>query len=141
MKFLIFFSLLLIYSLSWAEWEITNRAEDGKTTYYHDKSSIRRKGAIAKMWTMKDFSVVKTNSKGKKYKSSESLYVFDCRSEKMETVSFIQYSDAMGGGTVVLDRTLEESEWEWNSIPSESTEALFWKTACNRWLSRLQRKN
>jgi len=53
MKRLFFFVLMMVCSVSFADWEI--RYVDDDFILYYDKSTIRRDGVIAKMWVMKNY--------------------------------------------------------------------------------------
>jgi hypothetical protein len=63
MKRLLFVALMVTCSFSWAEWEYFGEKADYAD--YVDKSTIRRNGAITKMWTLTDYFEEKTDSSGK----------------------------------------------------------------------------
>jgi len=64
MKRLLFVVLLMVCSVSWAEWEFLSKSSDGKQKVYVNKSTIRKNGAISRMWVLTDFSQVQTNAGG-----------------------------------------------------------------------------
>jgi len=114
MKRLLFVVLMMVCSVSWAEWEMTGKA-DG-LTHYHDKSTIKINGITAQMWVMYEFPQVRTNTDGDRYKSAKSLLVFNCKYETLAMISVLQYSGPLGTGNVVLSDTFNESEWIWDRI-------------------------
>jgi hypothetical protein len=130
MKRLPFVLLMMTCSVSWAEWEISANFDNGETGY-HDRATIRRNGAIAKMWIMHDYPVVQTDN-GDRYKSDKVQFAYDCRSETFVLISSIRYSDSMGAGDVVYSSTRTESQWKWRPIVPESVGELRWKIACGK---------
>jgi hypothetical protein len=131
MKRLLFFILMMVCSLSWADWEYTGQTD--AFTYYVDKSTIRRNGKIAKMWVLEDFSEAQTNSDdGTKYKSEKSRFAFNCLEETVVSIAITQYSGSMGDGDVIWSNTRKESSWKWGSVvPGSSGEVMF-KIACGK---------
>ena len=131
MKRLIFLALMMICSVSWAEWELCGGSDD-KFMVYCDKSTIRKKGAISRMWGLREFSSVQTNARGDRYMSVKSLHAYNCEEETRATISLIQYSGSMGQGNVVLSGTRQEREWQWEPIVPGSIAEAQWKIACGR---------
>ena len=133
MKRIIFAVLMMVCSVSWAKWDGTptlNKVQGVK--YYHDKSTIRIDGAIAKMWVMRDFSEPQNDNTGGRYKSQKLLFAYDCMSEQAAIISGVNNSDSMGRGSVVWSITLKENEWEWEAIPPKSIGEVNWKIACGK---------
>jgi hypothetical protein len=130
MKRLLFVLLMMTCSISWAAWEMTGNTKND--TFYHDKSTIRRNGAIAKMWSMIDSFEDETNSDGTIFKSQKVFRVANCRERTVATISLFQYSGSMGEGSVVLTRTIKESEWNWTPIPPGSIAEAEWKIVCGK---------
>jgi len=99
MKRLLFVVLLMTCSASWAEWQLCTG--DATMLVYCDKSTIRKNGAISRMWDMTDYSSVQTNSSGGRYMSEKSLAAYNCRDETNALISLVQYSGSMGQGNTV----------------------------------------
>ena len=114
MKRLLFVVLMMSCSVSWAEWELTGKADD--LTHYHDKSTIQINDITAQMWVMYEFPEVRTNTDGDKYKSAKTLLAFNCKYETLTMISVVQYSGSAGNGEIVLSDTFKESEWIWDRI-------------------------
>jgi hypothetical protein len=130
MKRLVFAALIMVCSLSWADWE--RSGENSAFVHYVDKSTARRSGAIAKMWVLSDFFEAQTNSDGTKFKSDKTRFAFNCLEETVVSIAMTQYSRSMGEGEVVWSNTRKESNWEWNSVvPGSSGEVMF-KIACGK---------
>ena len=132
MKRPLFAALMMFCSLSRADWEYATSVEtrDGKVTNYYDKSTIRKNGAIVKIWTLSDYSLAQTDSSGEKYMSDKTLVVFNCREEVMALISITYYSGQMGEGQPLWSGTRKESEWEWAPIISGTVGEKSWKTVC-----------
>lgn len=128
----VFFVLIMMCSVSWADWDFTTRSSDGLFTIYHDKSTIRRNGVRAKMWRIDDYAVAQTNSSGQEYKSVKVLYAYNCREETDAIISIIHYSGSMGQGSAVWSFTVKEEKWQWDPIAPNSVGEMAWKVACGK---------
>ncbi len=132
MRKTVFFALLMVCSASYAGWEFTTATSDGEFTDYHDKSTIKKKGSIAKMWIMRDYSTEQIFSEDKTYQSSKMMSAFDCKEDTVAGISIIWYSGALGDGNVVSTYTIKDSEREWHPIVPGSVDAASWKIACGK---------
>lgn len=132
MKRLLFFVLMTVCSVSWAEWEITDYLKNGEDTFYHDKSTKRKTGAIVRMWTLRNYSIVQTERDGDRYMSAKELIAYDCRSETFAMVSAVWYSGPMGKGDTVRMGTFKENDWKWNPIVPDTIGENEWKIACGK---------
>ena len=130
MKRLLFVVLMMSCSVSWAEWELTGKADD--LTHYHDKSTIQINDITAQMWVMYEFPEVRTNTDGDKYKSAKTLLAFNCKYETLTMISVVQYSGSAGNGEIVLSDTFKESEWIWDRIVPNSLEYKELDIACGK---------
>jgi len=130
MKRLIFAVLMMVCSVSWAEWELIGKDFVGDFIYC-DKSTIRKNGAISRMWVLTDFSRPrKLDSTGDRYMSGKEFWAYNCREEKFAVISIIQHSGEMGGGDVVWSGTWQERDWKWRPVPPGTTAEATWKIAC-----------
>jgi hypothetical protein len=132
MKRLLFVVLMMSCSVAWADWEFTGESNGGAIRHYHDKSTLRRDGVIAKMWTMNNFSREQENTADKMYSSSKSLVAFNCKNEGSAVVSIVQYSGSMGDGAVVWTAARKDTALEWGPIVPESVLEKFWKIGCQK---------
>lgn len=130
MKRLLYVVLMMSCSVSWAEWELTGKADE--LTHYHDKSTIQINDITAQMWVMYEFPEVRTNTDGDKYKSAKTLLAFNCKYETLTMISVVQYSGSAGNGEIVLSDTFKESEWIWDRIVPKSLENKELDIACGK---------
>jgi len=112
MKRLLFAVLMMVCSVSWAEWEKSGEAND--YTVYSDKSTVRKKEKIATIWEMYDYSVVQTNENGYRYNSEKVLLGYNCMTNKVARISTVYFSGSMGDGYVVASET--EKKLFWGSV-------------------------
>jgi hypothetical protein len=132
MKKVVFFIFLLVCSISYAGWEFTTVTADGEFTDYHDKSTIKKKGSISKMWVMRDYASEQIFSENETYQSSKIISGFDCKEDTIMNISIVWYSGSLGDGSVVSTYTVKESEREWHPIVPGSVDAASWKIACSK---------
>ncbi len=130
MKRLLFVVLMMVCSVSWAE--LVKSGSSSYGTKYHDKSTIRRDGKIAKMWTMLDYFEEQTGSDGKRYKSDKTRFVYNCMEDTFAIISLVEYSGSMGEGKIIFSGDRKENEWDWGSIPPGSAAEAHFKIACGR---------
>lgn len=132
MKRLICPLLMMVCSASWAEWEITGKASG--VTFYHDKSSIRERGATATMWIMIDHPATQFLESVGGYRSEIALRGFDCNSERYTVLNIILYPDTLGRGRVVFSVNHDEEKWNrlWAPIVPRSTSEAEWIIACGK---------
>jgi hypothetical protein len=130
MKPLLFVLLLMVSSVSWAEWEFTQKTNDTEVIF-HDKSTIRRNGAIAKMWTMVDFAKKQIRN-GKPYKSQITQFSYDCKSETIKLITSTTYSGSKGQGVSVSSYLDNDGSLPWEPVIPGSLGETEWKIACGK---------
>jgi len=121
---------MMTCSVSWAEWNLL--VDDEKISYWIDRNSIRKAGAISKVWTMTSHSALKVNKSGYRYKSTKSLYAYDCNNEVMALLSLVFHANSMGTGEVLQSWTYTSNEIEWDHIVPNTVSELEWKIACGK---------
>ncbi len=131
MKRLIFLALMMVCSVSWAEWELCSTLGEGETSFYCDKSTIRKNGAISRMWVLVDYSSMQTDTDDR-FMSTKDYWAFNCREETKAITSVIRYSGAMGGGNTVWSFTAKERDWNWEPIAPRTVIEVLWKIACGK---------
>lgn len=133
MKRLLFVALMMVCSAAWAEWEFIGEAGDGdnKRLIYVDKSTIRKKGAISRMWNLEDYYSVQTQSDDR-YMSSKEFLAYNCGEETVAVISVSWHSGAMGGGNTVFSATIQEREWKWEPVAPGTAGEAKWKIACGK---------
>ncbi len=131
MKRLVFAALIMAYSVSWADWEYTDKSYDGVITFYHDKSTIRKNGSLAKMWVMHSSSVEQSDG-ADSFKTKKILWSFNCREVTAAWASILTTSGEMGGGRVVLSGTRKDGEMDWFALSPDSVGMVQLKIACGK---------
>lgn len=126
---LIFLVLLISNSSSvMAEWARFGASGDGNTTIYVDSSTIRRTGYTVKMWAMYDGKRLNTNF-AIPFMSMNLQSEYDCKDERLRTLSQSNLSGNMGGGTVVY---IDSKPSAWRPFSPGSIDEGLWKYACGR---------
>ena len=119
-------SLSLHSALAFAEWTHVDRSTDA--TLLADKSTIRRAGSNAKMWTLTNFARVKV-IKGKKHRSVKTQFEFDCNDEQLRVLALIFYAQADGKGAVTFSMSDVEP---WTPVAPETIASQLLMFACSR---------
>jgi hypothetical protein len=132
MRRIIFILLIMVYTVSWAEWKLIDISSDGESITYIDRSTIRRTGSFAKMWIIHDFFAEQSDNAGDKYRSRMARLAFDCKLEMSAINANIGFSEKMGGGSVVWSHTNKEKSLDWGAIPPGSLVQEIWKIACGK---------
>ncbi len=107
-----------------AEWTAVGTSDDGVN--YANLATIRRKGDIAKMWSLMDFKTAKQLGQ-KSYLSHESQYEYNCMEEQFREVFFTMYSSNMASGEQVYSSS---NQIEWAPVRPGSLGEVKFKIAC-----------
>jgi hypothetical protein len=131
MKRLLLVCLIMTCSASYAEWEIYGDSEEFKS--YLDKDTIRKNGAIVKIWELQNFVTIQRNTDdGQKYKSQKIYVANDCKSEMRSITSLISYEGEFGAGVVTYSVSVPEKDWNWRAIVPGSIGQSLWQIACGK---------
>jgi hypothetical protein len=107
-----------------AEWTKVNETDD--TFEYANLATIRQHGDTAKMWSLRDFKVVREVEQVR-YLSSEGQYEYNCTEEQFRNIIFTWYSDNMGSGNEVHT---DSSGSNWKPVRPGSVIETLLKIAC-----------
>jgi hypothetical protein len=129
MKRLVFAALMMVCSVSWAEWEYTDSSDS--FILFHDKSTIRRNGVFVQMWSSKDYFDVQTDVRTP-FKSAKYLRKYNCNEETQAIVWLIHYADSLGSGNVTFSYTTKERELAWIPVVPGTIGEAEWKIACSK---------
>ena len=130
-RILLIILLAMVSGNAMAEWIKVN--ENSEFTTYGDRSTIRKKGHIASMWSIYDFKKVQTLlSDSAKYDSTRQMGSYDCRDEKTKMLTSTLYAKRMGKGRVVHRYKLQ---LEWQTLKAKSASEALWKLACGKKVS------
>ena len=130
MKLLIAVLLAVFSTGAMAEWTYLTSSEDNAYDIYIDKTTIRKRGNVAKMWNMFDYKSPQKAADGESYLSHKSLYEYDCVEIRDHNLSTAYYSDNMGKGAAVLTYQYDDKEWK-DTVP-DSIGMTKWKAACKK---------
>jgi hypothetical protein len=120
-------ALAIFNSGAWAsEWTLVRgNTEPGEKTYI-DKSSLARKGTLAKMWSLVNHERPKAVA-GREHLSEKSLVQYDCKTGQSRKMEFHWYSRHDGEGELIYsDR---DPGTMLPMIPGSAGESA-WKIAC-----------
>lgn len=126
-----FVLLPLLFALSCnaaAEWVRFGSSGDGNSTIYVSPSTIRVSGAMVKMWTLFDGKKQNTNF-AIPFMSMNLQSEFDCKEERVRSLSQTNLSGNMGGGVAVY---ADSKPSPWRPFSPESIDEGLWKYACGR---------
>ncbi len=119
--------LLMTATVAMAEW--TGVGENDDSIQYVDRATIRRNGNLVKMWDLRDFKTVQTDS-GDSFLSSKAQNEYDCKEERSRILAFSWFSGQMGNGNVVYSNS--ETSMKWSPIGPGSIGEIKWKVACGK---------
>ena len=111
-----------------AGWELVGSSNDNRV--YVDKSSIQRKGRMAKMWSMIDYFKPQQNNLDKPHASSQTYDEYNCEEQSIRYITILRFSKPSGNGDILLDHTNENEKF--SSINPNSVDQLLWKIACGK---------
>jgi hypothetical protein len=119
--------LSTLHSEVWAaDWVTIEGNENG--TFYVDKTSIRRAGSVATVWSLTDFTSPRRRD-GKQYYSFKGQVEYDCEAMRVRPVFTAFYSEGMGNGSTV---TTSRSTSDWQPVIPESIGEKAFKIACGK---------
>jgi hypothetical protein len=112
-----------------AKWvTIGNHTMNGGVDIYAAPSTIRRTGHLARMWDMWDFKSAQ-QAAGKRFVSFKQQNEYNCKDERIRTVTVTGFSGHMGKGSVVDSGTPSAA---WNSVDRDTPMDRLRKLACGK---------
>ena len=124
-------ALLAVFSTSaMAEWTYLSSVEAKAVDFYIDKTTIRKRGNVAKMWVMKDYKSPQKETDGKSYLSDKVFGEYDCVEIRGRSLTITSFSDNMGKGEVTS--TFQYDNNKWNDVAPGSVGMTEWKAACKK---------
>jgi len=122
----LFFPLVLLCLSAGAAAQWTPAMVDPAVVTYIDRTTLRGKGGMVRMWWLMDYQLVQiTDEKG--YFSRLHHSEFDCKGQRMRLLSVALLSERMGHGQVVFEDPLPR---KWASVRDGSFEDALWDIAC-----------
>ena len=130
MKLLIITVLLAVFSTgAMAEWTYIASSEDNAFDVYIDKTTIRKRGNVAKMWELRDFKAPQKEASGS-YLSSRMLEEYDCVEIRQRLLALTDFSGNMGSGQIIFNHQYDNNKWA--DIAPDTVIMELWKAACKK---------
>ena len=109
----------------------TRVAGNNTVVCYADPATIERKGDLAKMKNLLNFTLPQTERSidNKPYLSQREEREYDCRKERYRLLRFALRADPMFSGAVVRSGA---DDGEWKTVAPGSLGAALWRAACSK---------
>ena len=130
MKLLIAALLAVFSTGAMAEWTYLTSSEDNAYDIYIDKTTIRKRGNVAKMWELRDHKAPREAADGKSFLSSRALKEYDCVEIRVRLLALAQSSGNMGSGQITFNHQYDDEDWD--DIAPGSMGMASWKAACKK---------
>ena len=122
--------LLAVFSTgAMAEWTYLATREDNAFDVYIDKTTIRKRGNVAKMWELRDFKAPQKEASGS-YLSSRMLEEYDCVEIRQRLLALTDFSGNMGSGQIIFNHQYDNNKWA--DIAPDTVNMELWKAACKK---------
>ena len=122
--------LLAVFSTgAMAEWTYLTSSEDNAYDIYIDKTTIRKRGNVAKMWELRDFKAPQKEASGS-YLSSRMLEEYDCVEIRQRLLALTDFSGNMGSGQIIFNHQYDNNKWA--DIAPDTVIMELWKAACKK---------
>ena len=122
--------LLAVFSTgAMAEWTYLTSREDNAFDVYIDKTTIRKRGNVAKMWELRDFKAPQKEASGS-YLSSRMLEEYDCVEIRQRLLALTDFSGNMGSGQIIFNHQYDNNKWA--DIAPDTVNMGLWKAACKK---------
>lgn len=129
MKLLIAALLAVFSTGAMAEWTYLASREDNAFDVYIDKTTIRKRGNVAKMWELRDFKAPRKEASGS-YLSSRMLAEYDCVEIRQRLLALTDFSGNMGSGQIIFNHQYDNNKWA--DIAPDTVNMELWKAACKK---------
>jgi hypothetical protein len=130
MKLLIAVLLAVFSTGAMAEWTYLTSPEDNAFDIYIDKTTIRKRGNVAKMWELKDYKAPQYVADDKSYLSQKALEEYGCVEVRYRLLALTRFSGNMGKGQVIFNHQYDDSKWK--DMEPGSMGMSKWKAACKK---------
>lgn len=107
-----------------ADWAYLTQTEDAD--WYIDHAETRKRGTMAKVWTLQDFRVPQPYRDGS-YQSTKTQFEIRCHSSEWRVFYFSIYRQRMGAGDQVY---VQETTSAWRQVDPNTYSAVIFRAAC-----------
>lgn len=111
-----------------ADWKKVTYSDNAE--FYLDHATIRTNGQYKEAWVMANFKASQKTADGKPYLSQKTKSRFDCNGDRTNTLALVFYSENMGAGDIVWNKSFNDNDWNHN-VP-ESVGAATARAVCGR---------
>jgi hypothetical protein len=118
--------LAVVSSSAAAEWVEVD--SDETVTFYIEPTTIRRDGNLVKMRGLLEYKAARVRDKAK-YRSSKAESEYDCKDEKLRTLSLSLYPRNMAKGKAVYSTGDPD---QWRPVPPDGGIKVMWNIACGK---------
>jgi hypothetical protein len=115
-----------------ADWTFLVAAADAD--WYVDHILIRKRGTMAKVWTLQQYANSQPLYRGD-YQSSKTQVEIRCHSKQWRVLYFSYYSGPMGSGEQVY---AQETAGAWKAVAMDNVSAALFRVGCQAETSRAQ---
>ena len=129
MKLLIAVLLAVFSTGAMAGWTYLISSEDKAFDIYIDKTTIRKRGNVAKMWELRDYKAPREAASGS-YLSSRALKEYDCVEIRQRLLALTDFSGNMGSGQIIFNHQYDNNKWA--DIAPDTVNMELWKAACKK---------
>ena len=130
MKLLIAVLLLAFSTGAMAGWTYFDSPEDYTYDIYIDKTTIRKRGNVAKMWYLTDYKSPRKGADGRTHLSTKALMGHDCVEIRRRVLAITSFSGNLGKGEVVFSHQYGDGEWQ--DVVPDSIGMTEWKAVCKK---------
>lgn len=114
-----------------AKWDLYSRNDDIGETEFANRSTIRRKGNLVRMWRLTDYKIGQAND-GNFYLSAMSQVEFDCADNRLRVLAITVFTEHMGKGKKVGSEPFAYSYAKWKPVLPGTVGEGGWKIACGK---------
>ncbi|ODT83066.1 MAG: hypothetical protein ABS69_04685 [Nitrosomonadales bacterium SCN 54-20] len=118
----------LLSASATAEWTLITSNDE--LDVYVDAATSPKVNNKAKNWVLSNYKTEQKNERLKKlYWSTKGQFEYDCAEVKLRILALLEFSEPMGGGQVLYQRTDVSN---WTPLPPESIGFTLWQSACGK---------
>jgi hypothetical protein len=118
-------------SSAFAEW--VKMAGNDSVDAYMDLNLLERKGEYVLSWRLYDYRRPQKASPDKTFRSAATLVATKCAERTEAMMSYIQYAEAMGKGSVITSQEIPKDKMQVSKIAPGSIGEALNKVACQRF--------
>jgi hypothetical protein len=115
---------LSVHAADWTQVNTSQSEKGAVIVWYLDVSSIRVRQGFQSAWLRKSYSAPQIYPSSAPYLSSEQLWLYDCKEERIAILTSNDFSGENGTGTMVDHRPRTTLDWL-DVAPESILESMF----------------